>query len=142
MAYARLLAELEEGVEPPSPSEFTRVDCSNLPSMTVQSEAESCDINRIVAQFDRTGLVTHLARGIPQFADVSEVGDFQSAAQRVQEVSAWFMQLPAAIRKEFDNDPAALLDAAQDPSKTEIFVRHGLIPDDKKPAEGTPPQPA
>lgn len=45
------------------------------PSLTKQSFKDECDINQIVAKFEKTGLVNHLARGVPQFADVSEMGD-------------------------------------------------------------------
>lgn len=47
---------------------------SDMESMTHQSHAESCDINKIIAQYDRTGLIPPDPRGRdPQYADVSDL---------------------------------------------------------------------
>lgn len=133
LAYKAHLEECEkEGVEPATVEEFTRCRSGEFPSLTVQSDAESCDINRIVAQFDRTGLVTHLAKGMPEFIDVSELTDFRETVDAVSRMRDWFMQLPAALRAEFSNDPAEMLDRISDPSWDARLQELGI----KKKAEG------
>lgn len=44
----------------------------NKPSMTHQAHAESCDINSIIRQFDRTGVLPPAAHQ-PIYADVSDL---------------------------------------------------------------------
>jgi len=79
------------------------------PSLTRQSEAASCDVNKIVERFKRTGILPPVARqGF--YADVAELGGYREVLDRVEEARGYFSQLPAATRAEFNNDPAAFLD--------------------------------
>lgn len=120
------------------PGEVIGLDCSDMPSMTRQSEAEACDINTIVAQFDRTGMVPQVSPGM--FADVSQVGDYQSALETVRVADEMFMQLPAKVRHVFDDDPAVFVDAFNDPSRKAELEQLGLL---EKPKEApvAPPAP-
>lgn len=96
------------------------VDCSDSPSMTQQQFKESADINNILRQFDRTGLITHVAKGTPLYLDVSEMPDYRSALDHVRQVEGHFMTLPSEVRARFNNDAALYLDAmasAPDPLK-------------------------
>lgn len=95
------------------------VDCSDRPSRTKQSFKDECDINKIMAKYRRTGLVTHLARGVPRFADVSEVGSYREAVERVRAGEAHFRALPAAVREAFDNSAAAYVEWLSDPTNDE-----------------------
>lgn len=103
------------------------VDCSLEPSRTVQSEKQSCDINFIVAQYRRTGVLPHMAARMPVFGDVSDVGDFREAIERVEATKAWFAKLPAKVRGRFENDPVELMDAVGDPSRFEELQALGLF---------------
>lgn len=59
-------------------------------SMTAQSHAESCDINRIVAQFHRTGSLPSSHRE-PQYLDVTGLqGDLTEAYNRSSETIETF----------------------------------------------------
>lgn len=107
-------------------------------SMTKQEFKDECDINRIVARFEKTGLVNHLAQGVPQFADVSQMGDYRSALHTVMEAEEWFMGLPAKVRAQFRNDPAELLDAMHDQSRHAELIELGIL----EAAEGPPSPPA
>lgn len=78
-------------------------------SLTRQSEAKDCDINVIVARFEKTGQLPLFEEGF--YADVSEVGDYRSALEKVEMAERAFMALPAKIREEYGNDPAVFLDA-------------------------------
>lgn len=104
------------------------VDCSAVPSRTVQSEKQACDINWIVAQYRRTGNIAHLARGVPQFVDVSEVGDFRSVLDQVRQTEEWFMRLPSGVRTKFDNRVENLMDALADRSRWKELEDVGLVP--------------
>lgn len=97
------------------------------PSMALQSAAPECDIYNIINQFNTTGLVTHVASGVPQYADVSEVPDYQAALAVVMEAEDQFSSLPADVRREFDNDPGRMLEFIQNPDNYDRGVELGLF---------------
>lgn len=89
-------------------SDATGLECKD-PSLTVQSDATDADINTIVQRFGLTGTVPSGLR-IPQYGDFSEVVDYRSALEAVREAEARFMELPAATRARFENDPQLFLE--------------------------------
>lgn len=104
------------------------VECTAAEGKTKQSESAAVDVNRIVAQFDRTGVLPQVRPG--QFLDVSAVGDYREALEEVRLAESFFSSLPAAIRTEFANDPAAFLDFAVDPANRGRMQELKLIPAD------------
>lgn len=128
----QVLQELEDG--------RVRVRSVNdQPEVTKQSFREECDINNIIRQFQRTGVVRHLNEARASFADISELGDFHDAIALVELASESFMELPAKVRKVFDHDPAKFLDAAHDPEKRYLLEAAGLIPAERPEDEVQPP---
>lgn len=97
-------------------------------SMTKQSFREEVDINRIVARARQGQAVTHMARGTPLYIDVSEVGDYKGALDMVRNADAFFQQLPAKVRLEFENDPALFLDSVDTVEGRARLERAGLVP--------------
>ncbi len=91
-----------------------------------QQFKEECDINNIMKKYIRTGLVTHVAANAGRFADVSEVGSYQEAIQRVRDTGKFFLGLPVALRAEFENDPAVFLDFISDPRNAAEIEVMGL----------------
>lgn len=82
----------------------------------VKSEfARDADINQIVGKYLRTGQLPTLAKSNPQYGDFSDVPSYQESLNRVMVAEAQFMALPAAVRRECDNDPTVFLDKVQDP---------------------------
>lgn len=77
---------------------------------TRQEFAEDCDINRIMARFEKTALVEHVAKYEGRYGDFSEMPEsYQDAIELVREAEALFMDVPAKIRERFNNDPAEYL---------------------------------
>ena len=95
---------------------------------TKQSFMDECDITKIISQYRRTGIVTHLNRAQAVFEDVSEMGDYRQALQQVEYAQTLFMELPSKVRARFDNDPAAFLDFVTDPANLEEVQEMGLAP--------------
>lgn len=85
-------------------------------SMTRQSEAESCDINKIMERFDRTGQFPISMKAPPLYGDARMV-DFQTAKQIVIDAEAAFKELPAKTRQHFGHDPQNMLAALSDTSE-------------------------
>jgi phage internal scaffolding protein len=98
-----------------------------LPSRTVQSEAETVNINSIVARARAGGSVPGLEGRQPRYIDVSEVGDYREALHRVRAAQEAFMELPAIVRARFENDPARLLVFLGDPANRPEAEKLGLV---------------
>jgi len=98
---------------------------------------DACDVNKIVSRFQRTGVLTHLARGVPQFLDVSEVGDYRTALENARAAEKYFMSLPAKVRAKFDNDPLRYLEVLQDPKGQELLegIAREVFPKERRKRE-------
>lgn len=94
-------------------------------SLTKQSEKDNTDINLIVKQFERSGILPVMNQ-TPVFADVSEVTSYQESLAVVQKAELMFNALPAEIRKQFGNSPAAFLDFVNDPANGQKLIDMGL----------------
>lgn len=97
-----------------------------LPGRTKQSFREEVDINKIVARSRAGQIVSHVARGVPTYQDVSDVGDYKGALDMVRNADAFFQKLPAKVRAAFGNDPAAFLDATESNEGRAKLVELGL----------------
>lgn len=125
-------------MRPPGVPSVTKIDCSTSKDRTRQSMKDECDVNNIVARFKRTGVITHVARSNPVFADVSNVVDYRESVERVRRANLLFQSFPARVRSAFGNDPAAFLDAVVDESRQAELVALGVLRADVA-AEVVPP---
>ncbi len=94
---------------------------------TRQSEAKATNINTIMKQYDRTGLLP-VDGGEALFADVSDVPDYRTSLNLITRADEMFMQLPADVRARFDNEPAIFLDFTSDPENRDEMIEMGLLP--------------
>lgn len=97
------------------------------PSMTIQSEKDSCDINKILSKFNKTGVMSNVSTAMPQQGDFTDVVDYQSALNQVIAAQESFMTLPAQLRKRFANDPGQLLSFLEDPENRSEAISLGLV---------------
>ncbi len=105
---------------------------------------DECDINKIMAKWNRTGLVDHLAKTLPAYGDFTNAMDFQAAKNALISAENAFASLPAHVRSRMSNDPGKLLDFLGDPANEDEARSLGLIPKaspQKPPASPEPPQP-
>ncbi|QCQ84572.1 internal scaffolding protein [Blackfly microvirus SF02] len=103
------------------------------PSKTRQEFAEECDINTIMARYEAGGAISHVNRASPQYLDTTLYGDLQSRMDAFREATVAFNALPAAVRKEFDNDPQAFVDFAGDPANLPRMREWGLAEPERVP---------
>lgn len=108
------------------------------PSMTRQEFSEECDINVIMAQYDKTGIITHVADREPRYVDYAAAPDFMTAMNMMNEARDAFMSLPAKVRREFDNDPQAFVEFAQDSKNLDQMRIWGLAPPAPEPPPAAP----
>ncbi len=86
----------------------SRITCGK--GKAKQSMRDECDVNLIMAQYVRTGFLSHVSAGLPQYVDISELTDYRSAIEHVRSVEEYFAGLPALVRTKFDNDAVAFMD--------------------------------
>ena len=75
---------------------------------TVQSEADACDINKMMANYQRNRDLRQYSGA--WYGDFSNVGDYMDYKEKMANAQRMFMELPSAIRKRFGNNPAELLE--------------------------------
>ena len=124
------------------------------PSLTKQAFVKECDINTILAQFAKTGVISHINQNAPKYIDMAVLPtDYHEACNLVFAAHEMFLDLPAAVRDRFENDPEKLLAFLADDANYDEAVRLGLVEpppavegDVEAPAApvagGTPPQPS
>ena len=95
-------------------------------SLTHQSMAPECDINRIMAKWQKTGVIEHANTFNGDYGDFSEIPTYQEAMNKVIRGQEVFMTLPSSVRKRFDNDPHQFLEFATDPQNGDEMVAMGL----------------
>lgn len=111
-----------------SPRVRVVVDCGGIAaSRTKQSEADKCDINKLMARYASTGTLTHINSAIPQYGDFSNVDDYHSALIKVRLADSAFAELPAQIRRRFANDPGLMSEFVSDQANYKEALEMGLI---------------
>lgn len=103
---------------------------------TVQSEAPACDINKMMALYQKTGVIPQSQR-VPQYGDFSNTMDYMEAKKLTENANRMFDALPALIRKRFENDPAQLLMFMEDHENRTEAEELGLV---QKAAETPQPE--
>ena len=94
---------------------------------TKQSFKDECDINILMASYKATGVLNHLAQGLPSFGDFSSSVTYHEASMAILDAQAAFDQLPSEIRTKMNNDPHQLLQFLEDPANREEATQMGLF---------------
>ena len=122
-------------------------------SLTQQHFAHQADVRNIIKQYDKTGLIANVQKGVAQYGDFSEVNEYREALDLVHNANEMFGQLPAEVREMFQNNAGTFLEFATNPENNEEMIKMGLkeapdTPDeqpisaDNKAAEPPAPQEA
>lgn len=123
-------------------SEYDRPPAEGLAcpekSMARQSEADSCDINKIMKRYEVTGELPESGRS-GFFADVSALGDYRAVRDNINFAEAAFLRYPPDFRMRFGNDVANFLDFCSDPKNRAEMVELGMIKDEQDTGGNAPP---
>ena len=95
-------------------------------SLTQQHFAKEADIKTIIKKHDRTGIISHVARGVAHYGDYSEVNEYREALDMVNSANNSFAELPSEIRRMFGNDAGEFFEFATNPENDEKMVELGL----------------
>jgi len=101
------------------------LDCSG-PSRTKQSFSRECDINGIMARYEKTGVIEHVQSFSGRYGDFLGFESYHEACNKVIAAREMFQSLPARVRSRFDNDPGRFVDFASDPENLDELRELGL----------------
>lgn len=105
------------------------------PTLTQQHFKDDCDINNIVRRFIDTGSWSdELATRRPMFGDFTQSHDYYEAQNIIAESKTLFEELPSALRKRFNNEPAEMLAFLENENNRQEAVALGLVNPDPVPA--------
>lgn len=114
------------------------------PSRTKQSFRDESEINKIVARYQKTGILDHVAKYGGSYGDLPGPEDFHAAMNLVTDASSMFEELPSSVRSRFANDPSSFLEFVGNDENHAEMVEMGLIretpasePAAEAPAEAT-----
>lgn len=93
---------------------------------TKQSFKAECDINNIMARYQRTGVIDFAQKHEAQYADCTGL-EFESGMQTIARARAMFEDLPSKLRQRFENEPAKFLEFVQNPKNREEAKELGLL---------------
>lgn len=103
------------------------------PGVTKQSFKDECDVNKIIARFEKTGMIEAINKNQPFYGDVSALVDYHEALNVVAEAQSLFNAMSAEVRERFSNDPEKMIAFLNDKKNDKEAIEMGLI---------TPPPPA
>jgi len=114
---------------------------------TKQSFKDECDINKIMARFQQTGLIDFVNNNQARYLDCDGI-DYQNAQNIVAQANSMFQQLPSGIRTFFENDPGQFVEFCSNPENLPEMHKMGLTSPDYNPGghpttlpSTTPPTP-
>jgi len=96
------------------------------PTKTDTSQKAACDINNIMKKYAKTGVITHVTSAVPQFGDISHLGDYQASLNQIRHAEDLFEQLPSRVRERFKNNPADFMTFMSNSKNYEEAVTLGL----------------
>ncbi len=85
---------------------------------TKQCFKDDCDIEKIMRRFEETGTISHLEKFQGVYADFSDF-DFFEQQNKLSRGAEIFAELPAELRKEFNQSPGAFFSYVNDPDNAE-----------------------
>nr|WAE43532.1 MAG: internal scaffolding protein [Microviridae sp.] len=103
---------------------------------TQQHFGPECDINVMVARYKKTGKMGgENPETPPQYVDTTAFTEksFEESFEEVQKMQQTFNQLPAAIRAQFNHNPARLLAFLENPANRQAGIQLGLLEPPKRP---------
>lgn len=109
------------------------------PGRTKQSHKDETDIRHILRTFDKTGLITHVQAGQQMYGDFTIINEYRENLEFVKRAENEFAELPAEIRKKFQNDPGSFFEFITNPDNNEEMIELGLAERPEETVLETPP---
>jgi len=112
-------------------------------SMTHQSFKDECDLNVILQNYKKNGILTHVNHQRGNYENLSQI-DYHAALCQLNEARESFDTLPAEIREDFNNDPGQFIEFVSNPENENKMREYGFFKEPTEPisveiAGGLPP---
>ena len=95
-------------------------------SLTEQSHKKDCDMNHILKEYQKTGMLKHAKKYEGQYDDVT-IDSFQDAMFLVTRAQQMFDDLPSSLRAEFNNDPGQFVEFTANPENKNRMQELGIL---------------
>lgn len=92
-----------------------------------QHQKDMADVNKIMAGYRVKDVQPVIGPQGARYGDFSDIGDYHTALNEVQQAQEMFMSLPASMRERFQNDPGRLIAFVEDPQNLDQAVELGLV---------------
>lgn len=102
------------------------IDCSQ-PQLTDQSFKKQCDINLIMKQYEKTGMLPQQTISNPRYIDNTNIPTLEDAFNITNQAMEAFYTLPPTIRRLMDNDASQLENFISNPENHDLLKKHGVI---------------
>lgn len=97
-------------------------------TMTQQQYKKEQDIKEIIKKYGATGLLNkNIMANDPKFDDVSNIIDYQDAANKIAKAQQEFDQMPHELKEKFNYNPAKLLDFLNKSENLQEAIELGLV---------------
>lgn len=100
--------------------------------MAQQQYKDSCDVNKIMEKYEKTGQITHLAKTQGRYANLGEPQDLMEAIIIKERADKAFETLPAKIKAMANHDPVQFIKMLQDPQYDDVLQEYGVKDKPKK----------
>lgn len=100
--------------------------CSGI-SKTDQSDKNMCDINSIMKNYVKSGILPNFKEKVAQYIDTTQIPSYIDAHKQITRANKLFEDLPSEIRKLMDNNPANLEKVIQNPLYKEKLLEYGIL---------------
>lgn len=107
------------------------------PTLTQQHSKDEVDINNIMARYIKTGVLDHVTKYEAQYIETSEC-DYHQSMNIIRKADEMFLELPAKVRKQFDNDPGEFLSFVENPVNHSKLAEMGLTKPPMSPTSDNP----
>lgn len=97
------------------------------PSLTDQSDKNYLDINNIMKNYAKTGILPQFQEKVAHYIDATELPSYIEAHAQIKEAKELFNAIPANIRKLMDNNPKNLEPFLKNPENKELLYKYGLL---------------
>jgi len=104
-----------------------------------QSFKKECDINHIMAKYQKTGLIEHFNNHKANYGFAPAI-DYREALEKIRTANEMFADLPSQVRKKFDNNPEQFLAFTEKPENRSEMAVLGLLNPEATSAESPPSQ--
>lgn len=107
------------------------LDFTGESSRTKQAFKDECDVNQILAKYNKTQQLNHVNSISGHYGDFTNATDYQTSLNAVMDANERFMGLSAQVRAKFNNNPAQFIDFMSNDQNYEEALNLGLLDSQK-----------